>query len=132
DVVDGETGAAQRLLRRLDRAEAHDLGGEAGDTGGDDPGQRGQAELAGLAVAHDDQRGGAVVERAAVAGGDQPVGAEDRLQTGDALHGDPGARTVVLGDHGAVRRRDGSDLALPEAVLDGLLGEVLRADAELV
>src|SRR5690606_1322060 len=55
-----------------------------------------------------------------------------RLQPGDALHGDPGARTVVLGDHGAVRRRDGSDLALPEAVLDGLLGEVLRADAELV
>src|SRR5690606_8798179 len=90
DVVDGETGAAQRLLRRLDRAEAHDLGGEAGDTGGDDPGQRGQAELAGLGVAHDDQRGGAVVERAAVAGGDQPVGAEDRLQAGDAILGDPG------------------------------------------
>ena len=36
----------QRLLGRLDRAEAHDLGGEAGDAGGDDPGQRGEAELA--------------------------------------------------------------------------------------
>src|SRR4051794_38584678 len=60
------------------------------------------------------------------------VGAEDRLEALDALHGDAGAGTVVLGDDRAVGQRDRSDLALPEAVLDGFLGEVLRADAELV
>ena len=46
DVVDGHAGALQRLLRGLDRAVAHDLRGQAGDAGGDDPGQRGEAELA--------------------------------------------------------------------------------------
>ena len=56
-------GVLERLLGRLDRAEAHDLGGEAGDAGGDDPGQRGEAELLGLGVGHDDHRGRAVVER---------------------------------------------------------------------
>jgi hypothetical protein len=104
DVVDGQAGAAQGLLRRLDRAEAHDLGRQAGDAGRDDAGERGEAELACLGVAHDHHRGGAVVERAAVAGGDQAVGAEDRLEARDALHRDAGARAVVLADDGAVRQ----------------------------
>ena len=86
----------------------------------------------GLRVGHDHEGGGAVVERAAVAGGDAAVGAEDRLELGDGLVGDAGARAVVGGDDGAVGQRDRRDLAGPEAVGDGLLGEVLRADAELV
>src|SRR5690606_29941514 len=69
DVVDGHPGVGERLAGRLDRAEAHDLGGQAGDAGRHDPRQRGYAELGGLGVAHDDDRGGAVVQRAAVAGG---------------------------------------------------------------
>ena len=63
--------------------------------GGDDAGQRGEAELGRLGVAHDDHGRRAVVERAAVAGGDGAVLTEDRLQAGDALHVTPGARAVV-------------------------------------
>ena len=82
DVVDGHAGPGQCLPGRLDRPVPHDLGGQGGESGGDDPGQRRDAELAGPGVGHDDQRGGAVVERAAVAGGDRAVGAEDRLEPG--------------------------------------------------
>ena len=87
---------------------------------------------AALRVAHDDDRRGAVVERAAVAGGDRAVGAEHRLERGDRLQRHAGAGAVVVPTTGAVGQRDRGDLALPEAVGDGLLGQVLRADAELV
>ena len=73
-------------------------------------------------VAHDDDGGGAVVQRAGVAGGDQAVRAEDRLEAGHALDRDAGAGAVVLVDDGAVLQRVRRDLALPEAVGDGLLG----------
>ena len=96
DVVDAHAGAGEGLLARLDRAHAHDLGGQAGEAGRHDPGQRLEAELGGLGVGHDDDRGGAVVERAAVAGGHDAVGAEDRLELRDLLVGDAGARAVVL------------------------------------
>ena len=86
----------------------------------------------GLRGAHDDDRGGAVVERAAVAGGDPAVRAEDRLEPGDALQGDARARTVVCGHNRAVGQCHRSDLAGPEAVRDSLLGEVLRPYAELI
>ena len=72
------------------------ISGERPDTpGGDDAGQRREAELAGLGVAHDDHGGGAVVERAAVAGGDRAVLAEDRVEALHALEGDAGAGAVV-------------------------------------
>src|SRR6266536_5609921 len=45
DVVDGHPGAPQRLLARLDRAQAHDLGLQSRHAGRDDPGQRPDAEL---------------------------------------------------------------------------------------
>ena len=80
DVADGHAGVGQGPRGRLDRAETHDLGGERADPGRHDPGQRGEPELGGPGVGHDDDRGGAVVERAAVAGGDHAVGTEDRLQ----------------------------------------------------
>src|SRR5680860_711811 len=44
----------------------------------------------------------------------------------------PGARAVIGGDHGAVRRGDRRDLACEEAIGDGLLGAVLAADAPFV
>src|SRR4028119_2406104 len=77
-----------------------------------------EAEVAGLGVAHDDDGGGAVVERAGVTGGDPPVGAEHRLEAGDALEGGAGARAVVGADDGAVGRGDGGDLPLPEPLGD--------------
>jgi hypothetical protein len=58
--------------------------------------------------------------------------AGDGLQAGHALDGDAGTGAVVLVDDGAVLQRVRGDLALPEAVGDGLLREVLRAGGELV
>src|SRR6185437_3531111 len=73
-----------------------------------------------------------VVERAAVPRGDRAVRAEHRLERGDLLHRGTRPGTVVGADHGAVRQGDGGDLALPETIGDGLLGQVLRAHPELV
>src|SRR5262245_38484983 len=77
-------------------------GGEAADPRADDAGQRLDAELRGAGVAHDDHRGRAVVEGTAVAGRDDSVGPEDRLELGDRLVGDPGAGTVVAAHDRAV------------------------------
>ena len=132
DVGDGHPGPGERLPGRLHRSQAHDLRGQRGHPGGHDPRQRRDAELGRLDVAHHHDRRGPVVERAAVPRGDRAVRAEHRLQRGDLLHRGPGPGTVVGADHGAVRQGDGGYLALPEAVGDGLLGQVLRADPELV
>ena len=56
----------------------------------------------------------------------RPSGRNTGLSAGDALERHAGPRTVVGGDHGAVRQRHRGDLAGPEAVGDRLLGEVLR------
>jgi hypothetical protein len=53
---------------------------EGGDRSGGDPSKRGQAQRPGLGVAHDGDGGGAVVERAGVAGSDEAVRAEYRLE----------------------------------------------------
>ena len=87
--------------------------------------------FAALLAHHDDGRG-AVVERARVAGGDAPVGAEHRLQTGETLERGAGPRAVVLGDDLAVGRGDGRDLTLEEPVLLRLDRAVLRQARELV
>ena len=90
-----------------------------------------QAQLLGLGVAHQQHRGGAVVERAGVAGGDAAA-AEGLGQFGELLQGRGGARAVVLGDLGAVGQRHRDDLAVEEAVLLGAHGQFLRALRELV
>ena len=136
DVVDGHAGAGEGLAAGLDRAEAHDLGVQAGDARGDDPGERREAELGGLGVAHDHHRGGAVVQRAGVAGGDLAVGPEHRLQVGEALGGGAGPDAVVAGDGDrlalVVDGVDRGDLVLPEAVLERGGGPLLREGGELV
>ena len=96
-----------------------------------DAGQRSQAQLLGLGVAHDDECGGAVIERAGVAGSDGSIGTENRLELRNRLEVVPGAGSVVFADDGAVRQGDGRDLPLEEAGVDGLLGEVLRANRQL-
>ena len=85
-----------------------------------------------LRVAHHDDRGRAVVERARVPGGDLAVGTEHRLQLRELLDRRVGPRAVVLADHGAVGQLDGDDLALEEAPLLCLDGAVLRQRRELV
>src|SRR4028119_1103249 len=85
------------------RGEARTAGARAAAGAG----RRREAGVAGLGVAHDDDGGGAVVERAGVTGGDPPVGAEHRLEAGDALEGGAGARAVVGADDGAVGRGGG-------------------------
>ena len=84
DVVDGEPGAGERLREASTGPRPMISGDSAAHAGRDDPGERGQAELAGPGVGHDDDRRGAVVERTAVAGGDGAVGAEDRCSAGHA------------------------------------------------
>ncbi len=130
DVVEAHAGVAQRGRDRLDRAEAHDLGRQAGDGRRHDARQRGQAELLGLGVAHDDHGRGAVVERAGVAGRDGAVGTEHRLEAADAPRSVVPARgpssaltTVPSGSVTGVM----SLAQKPSAMR--LLGEVLAADA---
>ena len=132
DVVDGHAGAAEGLAAGLDRAEAHDLGVEARDTRRHDAGERGEAELLGLGVAHHDDSSGAIVERAGVAGRDRAAGAEHGVEARELLDGGAGADAVVLADDAAVGQGDGGDLGGPEAVLERLGGELLGAGGELV
>src|SRR4051794_12500668 len=125
DVVDRHLRASEGLLGGLDRTETHDLRRQAGDTGRHDAGEWRDAELLRLRVAHDDDRGGAVVERARVARSDPSVRTEHRLQLSHPFDSDPGARAIVLLDHPTVGQCHRRDLALPETVRDRLLGEVL-------
>src|SRR5207302_1442935 len=117
---------------RLARPEAHDLRAQRRHTARDDAGQRCDAELARLGVAHHDDGGRAVVERAAVAGSHLAVGTEHRLQTRQALDGRTRSRAVVLADDRAVGRGDGRDLSVEEAVLLRLHRALLRQRGELV
>ena len=83
---------------RRDRAEAHDLGADRGDRGRDDPRPRLEAQRVGLLLRHDQDRRGAVVERAGVAGGDRTVGFEGGLERRELLDGRAGPRPVVARD----------------------------------
>ena len=72
------------------------ISGDRADTAGsDDAGQRGDPEFGGLPVAHDDQGGGTVVERATVARRDAPVRAEHRLELRHGLIGHARSWPVV-------------------------------------
>ena len=78
-----------------------------------------------LSARHHEHGGGAVVERAGVAGRDRAALLEGRLERGQLLQRRRGARPVVLGDDGAVRQRHRHDLAVEVAAL-------LRGDRQLL
>ena len=61
-----------------------------------------------------------------------PSGRNTGRSPDDALQGDAGPGPVVGADDGAVGQGDRDDLGVEDAVGDGLLGQVLRPDAELV
>ena len=100
--------------------------------GRDDPRERGDAEVARLGVAHDDDRGGAVVERARVARGDAPALAEHRLEGREALERRRRPRPVVDRDDRAVGQGHRDDLALEEATLLALDRALLGEERVLV
>src|ERR1035441_2249169 len=77
--------------------------------------ERGDAEFACPGVAHDHHGGGAVVERAGVAGSDGAALTEDGLQAGQPLQVGAGPWAVVLRDHVPVGSGDRDDLAAEEA-----------------
>src|SRR5699024_12429534 len=122
----------QRTPRAHDMSHTHDLEAEPGDTGGDDPRQGRDAELAGVAGFHDHQGGGAVGQRAAVAGGHGSLGPEHGVEGGDLLEGGAGPRGGVGADHGAGGGGDRGDVAVEEAGGDGGFGALLGADSVLI
>src|SRR5690606_31286195 len=92
-------------------------------------------------LAHDERGGGTVADLAGVAGGDDAVRLEGRLQVGERLDGGAGADALVLQDQlvalddvaGLLVEPllgDAADLVLEAALVGGRLGELLRAGAE--
>ena len=106
-------GAGRLLLER--RVGAGD------DAVGADLGEPGQAELLGLGLAHDDDRGGAVGDLRGGAGGDRAVLAEGRAQAAERGGRGVGADALVALEDDrvalALRDRDRDDLVVEEAVL---------------
>src|SRR5215207_3441018 len=132
DVTDRQPSVGQRPAGRIDGAEAHDLGTERADPGGDDPRQRFQSQFSGPDLAQDDYGGGTVIERTAVTGRHRAVGSEDWVEGRNSLKRGARSWTVIPAYHVAVRQRDWSDLRLEDAVSDRFLGEVLGSHAEFI
>src|SRR5690606_6257636 len=94
DVVDLQALALEQPGNREDGADAHLVRLAAGDRPALERAHGLQAATLGLPGLHDHHGGRAVRELAGVAGGDELVGALDRLQLGQAFEG--GVRTVAL------------------------------------
>ena len=106
DVGERQAGALEGLLRGRHGAGAHHGRVDAGDGRGANFHERLEAERLGALFAHHQQRGGAVVERRAVAGRHRAhAGHERRLQRGERFQ----AR-VARGCTGRVRRACGCPL----------------------
>src|SRR4051794_7127136 len=93
-------GAFEEAADGGDGADPHDARIDAGDGGADERRERLDAQLARTLLARDDDRGGAVVDPAGVAGGDRPALAEDRLQAGQLLRARARTRVLVAGELG--------------------------------
>ncbi len=98
DVVDGQAGAGQRLLGGGDRAEAHHVRFDAGETEPGQPHLRGEPEFLDDLPGGEDAAGGAVVDAGGVARGHPAVRPERRLQAGQPFQGGVGAGWLVGGD----------------------------------
>src|SRR5579859_161128 len=90
-----EAGAGQRLGRGRDRADAHDLGGAAGDRHRLDAGQDVEAMLLGVVLAGDQHHSRTVGQRRGGAGGDGAVLVEGQLEAGQALGGGVGTNGEI-------------------------------------
>src|SRR4051812_150075 len=132
DVGDLHARLLQHALDGRDRAEPHDLRPDRRDGRRDDPRPRLRPHGARLLLGHDEHCGGAVVQRAGVAGRDRPVGPERGLELGQHFHGRARARAVVARDLGAVVESDGRDLGVEVARVARGDGAVLRRSGPLV
>src|SRR5699024_7300029 len=105
DGVDGTevpAGALEHLAGGRDRAEAHDLRGQARVGVRDDPGTRLETVLLDGRLAHHEDRGGTVVEGGGVAGGDDLATLDDGAELRQDLRGGAGARALIGVDEGDV------------------------------
>jgi hypothetical protein len=85
DVIERDAGAFQRLPRRRDGSDAHDLGRAAGHRGCADAGQRLQAMRLGVFLGDDEDRGGPIGQRRGGPRGDRAFGVESGLQARQRL-----------------------------------------------
>ena len=129
DVVPADPGLAERLVRRLDRGDPEDVGVDAVDAAGDDPGQRLGADPLRRALVAEQQHRGAVVERRGVAGGHGAALDERRPQLRELLERGLGADALVA------LQLDPGDRRRPRRVAPSLLGgggQPVAAQRELV
>ena len=111
DVVDASCPARSSTLSVAGIGPVSiDHGVDAGEGEGVEAGPRGEAELVGLLLAHDQHGGGAVGDLRRVAGGDLAVGLERRLQLGERLDGRAGADALVAARRVVGRRPSPVDL----------------------
>ncbi len=103
DVGDRQTRLGQRLLRRRDRAVAHDLRLDTHEGVGDQAHLDGEVVLPREVLGGDDRGGGAVVQAGRVTGGDPAVHTERGLQAGEVLQGRARAHRLVGGDQAPAR-----------------------------
>ena len=125
----------QRLAAGRDRPGAHHRRIDPGGGEGGDARQRGQPTFGRLGGGHDDQRAGAIVDAAGVAGGDRAVLAECRAQLAHGVHGAVVADIFVLIDHHialAALDGDGRDFTGEFAGFLRGAGLVLAGDGEFV
>ena len=133
DVVDRHAGARQRLRERLDRPEAHDLRGQPGHAGGRRSGRAASGRARRpcvslmMTTAAAPSLSGQQLPAVTV-----PSGRNTGLQPATPSSVVPAAGRRPCDTTVPSGSVDRGDLALEEAVGDRLLGEVLRADAELV
>ena len=133
-IGDGQAGLFHDLAGGGHGAHAHDGGIDAAQRTGDPGGHGGDAQFLGLLLAHDDQRGGAVVDGGSVAGGDFAVLLEGGAQLGQDFRRAQAGTFVGVKDDVALLVLDdhGHDLVLERAGLDGSLGLGLALESKVV
>src|SRR2546429_1832956 len=95
DLLDPDAGPLKRLPGRGDRTEAHRPRLDPGRRGGDDPNERREAELPRLAIAHQEDPRGPVVDPPRIARRDRPPLPERRAELRERPPGRVGPRRLL-------------------------------------
>src|SRR5262249_51739012 len=118
DILDTQTGAAERLAGCGNRTPAHVFGAHADNRGGANFGEWSESEIARTFRTHQEHGSGAIADLGGIAGGHLSVRLERGVQCGELLKAGLGAGALVNVDGGAVGQPDGNDLLL-EAIAGG-------------
>src|SRR2546426_1006232 len=136
DVLDPKFCPGERLAGRRDGTEAHRPGLDAGSRGGDDSRKRGDPEFPRLAIAHHQQRRGAVRDAARVSRGHGATLPERGTELREGLEGRVGSRRLVPTDGERLRlplrNRDGEDLLRELAAFNRGDGPPMALEGELI